>query len=345
MADADRIPYFRVSSDDVGGDAAFAAFQQSVQDVFALKRLGEQPYRLDLIAWHLGTLMLGRFRSSALTFDRGPHVIATGGLDHLLVQLYVEGGFTGTAADRIVHVRPGDIVIFDLLHPFSTRATDFQNISFLLPRVYFEPICDSVDALHGEVLAASNPLGGVLASYMKGLAERMPLLSGKEADAAARATCALVTTMLAGIAQPRTKTVRSCQSPFRRAALEIDRRLAEPALNAHCLAEAMGVSRASLYRAFEPVGGVADYIRRRRLTAAVMAMSAPDGRQRKVADIAHAVGFSSESSFSRAFESAFGLRPGAARDRSGALWATLNQPHGDQTDGADFARWMRTLHG
>jgi len=336
-------PYFHISTGDVDMAAALAAFQQSVQDVFILTRLSEGPYELELSAWNLGTMMAGIFRSSALAFDRPSSLVASGGLDHVLVQLYVEGGFSGVADGLPVTVAAGEIVAFDLSRTLHTRATDFGNISLLIPRAVFESVSDDVAALHGVVLPANSPLAGVLASYMQALADRLPILTPGEARAAATATAALASTILSAAATAIGKGGAPILSPFRSIALQIEARLSDPALDAETLAAALNMSRATLYRAFEPVGGVADYIRRRRLTVAAVALAAPASRRRKIAEIAYGAGFSSESTFNRAFRAAFGISPREARERGAGLW-TVPRGESDVPDSVEFARWLRALN-
>ncbi|MBO9630711.1 MAG: AraC family transcriptional regulator, partial [Shinella sp.] len=72
------------------------------------------------------------------------------------------------------------------------------------------------------------------------------------------------------------------------------------------------MSRATLYRLFEPVGGVTDYIRTRRLRAA-FDMLTNDGK-RTVGEVAYACGFPDISTFSRAFRHQFGMSPSEVRD-------------------------------
>jgi AraC-like DNA-binding protein len=321
---------------------AFAAFEQSVQDVFSITRRSDGDYQLDLIAWHLGTIMLGTFRSSALTFDRSPSLVGSSGLDHFLVQLYVEGGFDGVAGDKPVTVGAGDIVIFDLAQTLQTQASDFSNISLLIPRAFFEPTNSRMDILHGLVLPTGGAIAGMLASYMIALAERITALAADEAEVAARSTVALITNLLAASNSQILSTATITPSPISRLTTEIDRRLRDPDLDADMLAASLGMSRASLYRAFDMMGGIADYIRRRRLTIAATALTAPENRRRKIAEIAYECGFSSESSFNRAFKTAFGMPPRQARAHTILLWSWANndtQPNAS----ADFVRWMRML--
>lgn len=338
------VPSFEICTDDMAGAEALAAFRQSVQDVFALTYFGDQShYRLRLSAWHLGTIMAGRFQSTALAFNRDAALVATSGLDHLLVQLYVEGGFVGTAANLPVVVTAGDIVIFDLAHELKTQATDFANISVLIPRSFLAHHDEDASRLHGKVLPANGAMAAMLGSYMRALVDRLPTLTMADARVAARSTVALITTMLADQGDGIMPAAPPPLSPFRKVAREIDRRLRDPSLDATALARTLGMSRATLYRSFQPFGGIADYIRRRRLAAAAIILSSPAHSRRKMGEIARDCGFASESAFSRAFKSAFGITPGQARQRGGDFWSHPDMQNQDNRS-LDFARWMRMLH-
>ena len=103
------------------------------------------------------------------------------------------------------------------------------------------------------------------------------------------------------------------------AARLIEERLLDPDLDAGSLMHALGLSRSSLYRAFQPVGGVQAYIRQRRLEHARDLLMRRTGPRPTVSEVAQACGFASDSHFSRAFRKAFGSSPGARREseRSG----------------------------
>ena len=73
------------------------------------------------------------------------------------------------------------------------------------------------------------------------------------------------------------------------------------------------MSRATLYRLFEPLGGVSSYIQERRLARAYAALIHPAHRHRPIYDIAFDCGFASEAHFSRAFRLFFGLPPSELR--------------------------------
>jgi AraC-like DNA-binding protein len=75
------------------------------------------------------------------------------------------------------------------------------------------------------------------------------------------------------------------------------------------LAATFGLSRASLYRLFAPVGGVASFIRGRRLARALHELTTPGLQNRRIGPIAYQAGFHSIAAFNRAFRAAYGETP------------------------------------
>lgn len=93
----------------------------------------------------------------------------------------------------------------------------------------------------------------------------------------------------------------------------IDDHLANP-LVVPALAAELGVSRVRLARLFADDGGVARYVRRRRLARARDRLADPD-ETRPIACVVAECGFASAAHFSRAFRAAFGQTPREARRR------------------------------
>jgi AraC-like DNA-binding protein len=60
---------------------------------------------------------------------------------------------------------------------------------------------------------------------------------------------------------------------------------------------------------FEPVGGVASFIRERRLARAHHELTAPGLQNRRIGPIAYQAGFHSLAAFNRAFLAAYGETP------------------------------------
>jgi AraC-like DNA-binding protein len=92
-------------------------------------------------------------------------------------------------------------------------------------------------------------------------------------------------------------------------------RLASAMLTPDRLSQAAGVSRSTLYRLFEPLGGVAAVIQAERLAQARRLLEDPR-EHRPIQQIAQAVGFFDASVFSRAFRRAHHASPGQLRGAS-----------------------------
>jgi AraC-like DNA-binding protein len=126
----------------------------------------------------------------------------------------------------------------------------------------------------------------------------------------------------AGVAALVGHAIRSCPAsaapqPTQPAPLEslvtlcryVEDNLTARDLGAAKLAATFGLSRASLYRLFAPVGGVASFIRERRLARALHELSAPGRQNRRIGPIAYQAGFHSIAAFNRAFRAAYGKTP------------------------------------
>src|SRR5699024_2851857 len=93
----------------------------------------------------------------------------------------------------------------------------------------------------------------------------------------------------------------------------IEDHLDDPGLGVDRLQSAFCVSRATLYRMFSEIGGVARFIRRRRLLAARQYL-----RRRPdlgITWLLYELGFGSERQFQRAFQAEFGVSPSEWRER------------------------------
>jgi AraC-like DNA-binding protein len=92
----------------------------------------------------------------------------------------------------------------------------------------------------------------------------------------------------------------------------IARSLGDPGLSPARICRDVGISRASLYRLFEPEGGVANYILARRLEQASKRIRDP-GEVRNLSQIALSLGFRSGSELSRSFKRMFEVTPSDLR--------------------------------
>ena len=102
----------------------------------------------------------------------------------------------------------------------------------------------------------------------------------------------------------------------------IEANLDDPTLGPDYLIADGSISRSTLYRLFEPFGGVAAYVRQRRLTRAFQILSDPATQHERIGTVAARCGFADDTVFSRAFRRAYGMSPNdiraAADGRQGA---------------------------
>jgi AraC-like DNA-binding protein len=89
----------------------------------------------------------------------------------------------------------------------------------------------------------------------------------------------------------------------------IDRNLASHDLSPALVEANLPLSRSSLYRLFEPLGGVRSAILHRRLDRSMKALLTGSAPKPPLRAIARNHGFQTEEQFSRAFRARFGITP------------------------------------
>jgi AraC-like DNA-binding protein len=208
------------------------------------------------------------------------------------------------------------------------------------------PLVSDDNALHGPVLKAESPAGAIIGASMRAftrLAAKMMLI---EFDALAESLPSLLALAGKSIAPTLDRagngSAKPSLAPFVTIRRYIDRNLAMPDLSAESMAAAFGLPRASLYRHFEPAGGIAKYIRNARLNRAPREITAAELSDPRIGHIASTLGFRNVSAFSRMLREVYGLTPGEARERAcetvaKAEYAVPAQP------GESLTRWLDAL--
>jgi AraC-like DNA-binding protein len=179
------------------------------------------------------------------------------------------------------------------------------------------PLVSDENALHGLVLEAETPAGAVVGATMRAFAASAPRMRLTDFDAVSEGMVALATKSIApALARAGDGVVPQPLASFVTVRRYIDRKLTSPDLSAKSIAAEFGLSRASLYRLFEPAGGIAKYIRKVRLSRAYQEITAAELSNRRIGFIAYQLGFKNVSAFSRLFHEVYGVTPGEARERA-----------------------------
>ena len=271
-------------------------------------------FEVRMTSYQFADAAIMRGHSSGASFERTHLRAARSGLDNICLLLYTRGGCALDVEGRAYAVEVGDICFLDLSRPCSLKAPDYESLTLILPRAAIEPHVACLDDLHGRILPKSSPLNAILTGHLGTLFAQAPGLDAADGRAAAAGTAALI----AAIAGP-SETGRESMDRFGNAAsLHGYRRFIEdnlhiPELGPETLCNRFGISRATLYRIFAPIGGVSQYIHRRRLARAYRMLLGRDTPHRRIGDISGRCGFSSNSVFSRAIRQAFGMAPAELR--------------------------------
>ncbi|WP_052955095.1 helix-turn-helix domain-containing protein [Microvirga vignae] len=315
-------------------------------DVAVADKQAVGSFKVKIDSYHLGPLLLGSVASSAQEFRRSQATIARSGVDHYLVQLYPVGGYAGDAEGRTVHVRPGDLSILDMSRTLHTRAETFQNLSLVVPRPVLEPLVRNPDGLHGLVLSGESALGHLLATYLSTIYGAAGSFNSEDGARISNATASLIAGCFGPAADAHeTTTVAKRAALILTIKRYIDNNLAEPSLTIDTIAREFRLSRATLVRMFEPLGGLAGYIRARRMLRCFNEITSPAYGHRSIAEIAYSCGFNNEAAFSRTFRRMFDISPREARAEGALAHRTIKhlQPGSDGSGRPILAEWIQYL--
>ncbi|RQR61062.1 helix-turn-helix domain-containing protein [Burkholderia sp. Bp9126] len=255
----------------------------------------------------LGELLMWRTSFNAQQYRRDRRTIQQSGFDQYLVQLVRSGSFDGNFNGVDVHAGPGDIYIIDLGQPMVGRVDAGEAVAVFVPREGLEKASGGRD-LHGVVLSAKRAITGLLADYLVGMYALNEQVSQAQSVAVQDAMMALLAAALSGAESPGGKRPGAHGAALRTRIVQhiaqhvTDRTLGPDALIAH-----FRISRAHLYRVFEADGGVARFIRDRRLDLAYRALVDPRSTGQTIKEVAFRYGFSSSDMLVRAMRQRFGV--------------------------------------
>jgi AraC-like DNA-binding protein len=208
--------------------------------------------------------------------------------------------------DRDVLVHQGDIYFQDFGQPFSAICPhQYANVTLIFTR-NTGPALFRDGSLHGAVLRANEPVARLLHAQMQSLLSAIDELPVRVADAAVLALLSLAAT---GMDKGGGGALQTGHHVIDRAVAAVRNQIGNPSLKPETIANALGVSRAKLYRLLEPYGGVRNLISRVRLDESLKTLADASPDSVVIADVALRHGFTSAAQFSRAFRARFGRAP------------------------------------
>ena len=293
--------------------------------------------------WNLGGVLLVQETAPAFSYERTPDKVRLSPLDHWQV-IFLRSGRSWTEADgRVAQNEPGLVEMRSLGRPFRGRKSASNSTSLIVPVDLF--------AERGALPAASNNvvLGGhrarLLTDYLSSAEANLDCFTTEDLPGVKERLRDMVFEAVTPLVDRNGETDRVSQvGLMTRARRFILSKISSPDLTAEALCKELGISRTRLYELFETSGGVANYIRRRRLLAA-HAMLADLSDTRKVAEIGLAIGFDSPANFSRAFTQQFGYSPSQVHKQNAEQKHNSPRIHGEMENRppTTFENMLRTL--
>ena len=329
----------------------FEAWRESISSIFDVARDPLQDTkRFDarLDSFLIGDqLMLCRCRTVSQVFERSSLRTAMDGLDYYLIQTHLSGEQTAKRGAKTSRSKPGELLIIDLADTHFAETADFEHLTVVVPRPMLAPLLKNPDTQEGRVLSGENPLTRLAVSHLRTLGDVIHNVSDEGASSLIEPTLGLIASAINGTASSVEGGAGAvASSVLTRAKMLIEQNLHRPGLSAEAVCGLLRMSRASVYRLFEPYGGVRAYIQERRLRRAAADLSLARNSHRPVYDIAFYWGFSSEALFSRAFKKRFGATPRELRTRRKTEWPGQGAIPVGHIGDRDYEQWLgETLKG
>ena len=340
MQPSDPVPSFVFDTADSPEQHRFEVWREQINPLFDIapqrddclvNARTEGDFSARLSGFHLGPILFGRTTTQAQTYERTARRVARDGLDHFMVQGFLDGG--GPRSDGSGWIAPGDLLVIDFAQPHRRPGRAMDTLSLIIPRDLDPALSQALAALHERCLPRDSAMVRLLFDLMQSTFRNVPAMTLREAHGVRDAVAGLLTSGLdlAGMAMDKTPEKEVALGFAVRQYLE--RHLDKP-LDIPALLRQFPLSRSALYRLFESEGGVRRYVQMRRLRRAMHMLQNPARSHMPIADLAFACGFASDSHFYRSFREHYGYSPGDVRDRR----VSLGTARGD-----DLKDWLGAI--
>lgn len=307
----DALPVSRLDARQIPLAHRFDAWHEGCAPLFDTTCLGD-PGRFDVgaICYLVDRLMFTRVHFERMHFSRGAPQLSSGESDCITVQYYRRGSVTGRLDDGTpLCMAPDRISIHDYAHSYTSVGETTESFGVIIPR----HLLTGHDHIyrHSPMFSWSldSPRGRLLTDALAAIWRELPLATQSDSAAIASGFLGLVNGLLTAEPAPddrgavESAALRAMQDYLRANVRRPDLGVADLCREFHC-------SRATLYRLFQPFGGVKAYLRGLRLEGAFRELAMARGSSHgQVCAIAERWGFNNQSHFHRTFKRRFDLSP------------------------------------
>lgn len=269
--------------------------------------------------WAGGSFVLSQTSCNRATLVHNPAI--TPAIDHFGICLVLNGTIDLRSNGAQAQACAGDIVLLDLQAAVElirgSHDDTTSELTLWIPRARLPPAFCDRGGIDGQIIRSLSSGTAVAAAALQALLSQINRATAAEMDELVAGVVALVARVIAlspaALAMTSRHAVATPLESFTTISRFIEANLASRELGIEKIMSTFGLSRASLYRLFESVGGVATYIRTRRLVRARDELTAPGLLDRRIGPIAYRAGFRSIPAFNRAFRETYGENPRSAR--------------------------------
>lgn len=301
------LPTFTFDASELPEAEQFAAFAAHVANSRATRPVDGGPFPARVRFWMMDPLLISEYRLGAFSFERDAAMVRATPADHYQLVVVLDGTLRFPRPGGDLLVEAGGASLTDLTRPETMHASPNRGIQIQIARWFLDEALAPVD-VHGPL--PGTPAVKVLVDFVTALTTQLPDMPLTSALPMARVIRDLLANALSGMPPrpgpadghvPVRQKVRGYIEARPPGQVDLDR-----------LCQTLGVSRASLVRAFKADGGVLAWDRRRRLLALHSRLS--DATEtRGVAELGYAYGFAEKTHLSRVFRQMFGYAPTEVR--------------------------------
>jgi AraC-like DNA-binding protein len=262
--------------------------------------------------WQIGPFAVMSAKGAAKRFLRSSRQCARDDRDLWVFRLSPTTAWSAAHADRGERIPAGALWMKRTTRASLTDLPPGEWRVLMFPSHACPELTAVLSRLEHGVL--EGPGAGLLADLLCGLPARLRALPETESGALADTLRALIAACLLSGIDP-TGAPRIAGGPLTRERVMrvIEDNIGSALLDVDRICRLTNVSRTVLYRMFEAEGGVAHFVRERRLRLIFADLRNPALNRVAISEIAERRGFHNAPSFSRAFRRAFGCSPSEAR--------------------------------
>jgi len=289
---------------------AFRHMTASLYDVWALT--DPKDFQAEAYGRKVSDLVFNEVKFSPTRFLRKPEHARGKDRDFLTLHAQMGGEERILMEHGVVRLLTGHIYVRDWSCPYDSSVTAMHLHTIIIPR--HRLAASATMSRRSPVVGWSMdaPGGNMLLKLWLQLLESFNTVSTGEAETLCEGFLGFLDGLMRGDTGAERSATLQAMEQYLLSRLQGD-------VGVEDLRRHFHVSRATIYRLFEPHGGVSAYLGRMRMERAYADLSRADPSNTRIAEIAASWRFIEPSSFSRKFRQQFGLPPSEVLGRDFAM--------------------------